>query len=81
MSGKGDYYVSQQQPSRVTIISLSELRAIIAANTQAIETSTYRVKEHLQLGLPMNLHLIREQFETIQRIVTVVLKQIQEQKE
>jgi len=55
------------------VITPRELRGLVAAMTQAIEASTFRLKEHLRTGLPLDKELIRKEFEAINRIAESTL--------
>jgi len=63
------------------VITPRELRGKIAAMVQAIETSTFRIKEHLRTGAPLNLDLIGSEFNTIERIASTTVKDVEKAKE
>jgi len=69
-----------ERVSRENIMTPQEFRGMLAAMVQAMEASTFRIKEQLRTGLPLNLDLIGSELMTIERVVSTTLEDVEKVK-
>jgi hypothetical protein len=59
------------------LYSPREFRGILAAYTEAIDTSVHRIREHLETGLPLDKELIEKEVERIKSWADSILKDME----
>jgi len=69
----GVLYRGEHSCKEGEIITTKEFRGLVSAMSQAIETSAFRISEHLRTGVPLDLELVKREFENIERVARSTL--------